>query len=98
MPRTHSETMAIAELAQRIGYEHPPIEPTGLMHEDPAWNELVDFFRETTDCWQDAVRVYVATRWDQSLEQVSIAAESWFVSVAKRLEVEDDPDAIVSFN
>ncbi|AEQ52656.1 hypothetical protein [Pelagibacterium halotolerans] len=100
MPRTHAETMAIAELAQEVGYEHPPanLEPTGLMCEDPTWNDLVNFFRENTDSWQDAIRVYCATRFDHSLDQVTMNANSWFVSVSKRLELDDDPEAIVNFN
>jgi|TARA_A100001391_G_scaffold63912_1_gene39781 hypothetical protein len=100
MTRTHAETMEIAELAQRIGYEHPPesLEPTGLMWEDPTWDELVDFFRANTDSWQNAIRVYCATRYGHSLERVTMHADSWFVSVGKRLELEEDPAAIVNFN
>ncbi|WP_417584361.1 hypothetical protein [Pelagibacterium sp.] len=100
MPRTHAETMQIAALAESIGYAHPAaeLEPAGRMYEDAAWNDLVDWFRENTDSWSDAVRVYCATRFGQSIEEVSIAAEGWIVSTAKRLEREDEPDAVVWFN
>ncbi|GHA10137.1 hypothetical protein GCM10007989_00300 [Devosia pacifica] len=100
MPRTHAETMAIATLAEEIGYEHPPahLEPTGMMYRDPTWNDLVDFFREHTDSWSDAICVYCATRWNESIDDVNMRTDSWFASTLRRLDLEDDPDAIVSFN
>jgi hypothetical protein len=100
MRRTPAEVDYTDKIAADIGYVTPPahLEPTGLVGEDPAWSELVDWFRGQKIAWAPAIEIYVSRRWDTPIQEVYAAIDGWKKSQIDRLDREDDPDAVISFN
>lgn len=100
MPRTLQDVSHTDKIADEINYIAPPsnLEPQGRVGEDPAWSELVDWFRGQEIAWASAIEVYVSRRWDTPIQSVYAAIDSWKKHQIDRIDREDDPDAVVSFN
>lgn len=100
MPRTLEQKIQTGMEASRINYVAPPaeMEPTGVLGEDSRWVELVDFWIAEDVDWGAALLVYIADRFDVSIEQAYADTDSFAKSITARLDRIDDPDAIVSFN
>lgn len=100
MPRTADEIAFTDKLAADIGYIEPPIQlaPRGNIYEDNSWADLVDWFREQDIDWAKAIEVFISRRRDVSIQQVYVGIDSWKKRMFARIEREEDPDAVVSFN
>lgn len=100
MPRTTDDVVYTDQIADKIGYVAPPahLEPQGRVGEDPAWSTLVDWFRGQEIAWTSAVEVYVSRRYDTPIQDVYASIDSWKKGELDRIDREDDPDAVISFN
>lgn len=100
MPRTLEQKIATGLEAENIGYVAPPadLEPQGVLGDDGRWIELVDFWISEDVQWGAALLVYIADRFDVSLERAYADTDSFAKAMAARLDRADDPDAVVSFN
>ncbi len=78
--------------ADSCGYVMPPedVVPAGRIGEDPAWEQLFDWFEAHTWDAVDAVKVYVARRYDRDIRQVAVDLDGW---IKDRLEDGDRRDA-----
>ncbi len=100
MARTAADIAFADSIATDIGYIAPPahLEPTGRVGEDPAWTDLVDWFRGQEIAWAAAIEVYLSRRWDTPIQDVYAAIDSWKKHEINRIDRVDDPDAVISFN
>lgn len=100
MPRTPADVAYTDKIAADIGYIAPPahLEPAGRVGEDEAWSDLVDWFRGQEIAWAPAIEVCISRRWDTPIPDVYAAIDSWKKHEIDRIDREDDPTAVVSFN
>lgn len=100
MPRTLQDVAHTDKIADEIGYVAPPthLEPQGRVGEDPAWSDLVNWFRGQEISWAPAIEVYVSRRYDTPIQDVYAAIDSWKKGQIARIDREEDPEAAISFN
>ncbi|MAN77654.1 MAG: hypothetical protein CML24_10780 [Rhizobiales bacterium] len=96
---TDKDIKYIDECAERCRYKSPPaeLEPTGVMFEDPKWEELSDWFEIHTHSWPTAMQVYIARRWGQSIGEVYANTDNWMKGELRRKDIRDDPEAADSY-
>lgn len=96
---TDDDIKYIDERAAECRYKAPPVElePTGFIGEDPLWEKLSDWFETHTHDWSAAIMVYIARRWQQSMQEVYCKTDSWRKYEFRRKDIRDDPEAADSY-
>ncbi len=96
---TDKDIKYIADRAAECRYKSPPadLEPTGMMGEDPTWQELSDWFEVHTHDWTTSMKVYIARRWQQPISEVYMNIDGWMKSEIRRKDIRDDEEAANSY-
>lgn len=94
MPRTQAEIEKTEANAIECGYEEPPehLHPKGLLDQDDAWSDLVDYWRGRNIDWGSALLVYISRRFDVSIGEAYMSTDNFVKHEALRIDKLENPE------